>query len=163
MVQRETAMSPLSQCSQISGLPVDDALSCMLNKVMKLFTQKFGCSSLASPLGTYKVKTLIHKNSNRKASYLYLSVVSHFMEESIKANRVDRNSLRFTLLPEATILLAIIAANQELIWLEPEVHNPKTPGFLPSISLVYVPKSFGLQRGLCYPPLYASSENHYHL
>ena len=54
--QSETAKSPLSQCSQISGLPVDDALSCMLNKVMKLFTQKFGGSLLASPSGTYELK-----------------------------------------------------------------------------------------------------------
>ena len=54
--QRETAESPLSQCSQFIGRPVDDALSCMLNKVMKLFTQKFGCSLLASPSGTYELK-----------------------------------------------------------------------------------------------------------
>ena len=73
--QRETAESPLSQCSQFSGLPVDDALSCMLNKVMKLFTQKFGCNLLASPSGTYKTYWVMAlANNNNNISYTNMIV-----------------------------------------------------------------------------------------
>ena len=49
-VQRERAVSPLSQCSQSKVFPAEEVLSRMLNKVMKLFTQKFDCSLPTSPL-----------------------------------------------------------------------------------------------------------------
>ena len=54
MVQCETATSPLSQCSQISGLPVDDAQSCMLNREEKSLRH---VSTVAKFLDDNKPKT----------------------------------------------------------------------------------------------------------
>ena len=50
LVQRDTAGSPLSQCSH-TGVFLDEdmLLSCMLSRVIQLFTQKFGCSLPTSP------------------------------------------------------------------------------------------------------------------